>query len=219
MLAQLFQTMPIPENQISGTYSIRLVILSYLVATAASYVALDVTNRMKDISISKFESILWLIGGSLAMGAGIWSMHFIGMLAFIMPMPMLYDPTLTGLSIGVAIIASGLAFSLLRSRNIKLPYLIVGGVVMGIAIAAMHYTGMAAMTISMNIYYLPDIFVLSILIAIFASEAALYLAIKSTQPDIKNRFLLKIISALIMGAAICGMHYTGMAAAIFTPLD
>ena len=88
---------------------------------------------------------------------------------------------------------------------------------MGFAIAAMHYTGMAAMTISMNIHYLPGRFTLSILIAIFAAEAALYLAIKSTQVD-KHRFLLKAISALIMGAAICGMHYTGMAAAIFTPL-
>ena len=111
MFAQFFQTIPIPENHITGTYSIRLVVLSYLVAIAASYVALDVTHRMRDVSISKFESSLWLIGGSLAMGAGIWSMHFIGMLAFIMPMPMLYDPTLTALSIVVAIIASGLAFS------------------------------------------------------------------------------------------------------------
>ena len=218
MFAESFQTLPIPQDQITGTYSLRLVILSYLVATAASYVALDVTYRMKDVSISKFESFLWLIGGSLAMGAGIWSMHFIGMLAFIMPMPMLYDPALTALSVVVAIIASGLALSLLRPKNIKLPYLILGGVVMGIAIAAMHYTGMAAMSISMKIRYLPNIFILSILIAIFASEAALYLAIKSTQVDVKNRFLLKIASALIMGAAICGMHYTGMAAAIFTPL-
>ncbi|MCL9683503.1 MHYT domain-containing protein [Legionella maioricensis] len=219
MFAQFFQTLPIPQDQLTGTYSIRLVVLSFLVATAASYVALDVTYRMRDVSISKFESFLWLIGGSLAMGAGIWSMHFIGMLAFIMPMPMLYDPTLTGLSIVVAIIASGLALSLLRPKNIKLLYLILGGIVMGFAIAAMHYTGMAAMSISMNIHYLPNVFILSILIAIFASEAALYLAIKSTQADIKNRFLLKIISALIMGAAICGMHYTGMAAAIFTPLS
>ena len=117
MFSQLFQTLPIPDNHLSGTYSIRLVILSYLVATAASYVALDVTNRMKDISISKFESILWFIGGSIAMGAGIWSMHFIGMLAFIMPMPMLYDPALTALSIVVAIIASGLAFSLLEQKH------------------------------------------------------------------------------------------------------
>ena len=219
MFSQFFQTLPIPEDHITGTYSLRLVILSYLIAIAASYVALDVTSRIKDVSISKYESYIWQIGGSLAMGLGIWSMHFIGMLAFIMPMPMLYDPTLTGVSIVVAVIASMLAFSLLRSRTIKFSYLILGGGMLGFAIAAMHYTGMAAMAISMKIHYLPGLFTLSILIAIFASEAALYLAIKSSQSSPNNRLLLKIISSLIMGAAICGMHYTGMAAAVFTPLD
>lgn len=219
MFNNFFQTLPIPPDQVTGTYSSRLVILSFMVAIAASYVALDITNRMRDVSISKLESTIWLIGGSFAMGAGIWSMHFIGMLAFIMPMPMRYDPKLTTLSIIVAIIASGLAFSLLRSRNIKLPFLILGGVILGLAIAAMHYTGMAAMTISMRIHYLPSIFALSIIIAIVASEAALYLAIKGTQVNPEHRFLLKIVSACIMGLAICGMHYTGMMAAIFTPLS
>ena len=174
---------------------------------------------MNDVNISKFENFLWFIGGSIAMGAGIWSMHFIGMLAFIMPMPMLYDPTLTTISIVVAVIASGIAFSLLRAKTIHRTELILGGIVLGCAIAAMHYTGMAAMKISMRIHYLPNIFILSILIAIFASEAALYLAIKGTQPNIKHPFVLKFISALVMGAAICGMHYTGMAAAVFTHLE
>lgn len=219
MLEQFFQTLPLPANHINGTYSIRLVILSYLVATIASYVALDISHRMKDSTVGKLEHLLWFVGGSIAMGAGIWSMHFIGMLAFIMPMPMLYDLNLTIASIIVAIIASGLAFSLLRSKTISRTQLILGGVVLGFAIAAMHYTGMAAMTISMHIRYLPSIFILSILIAIFASEAALYLATKGAEPSIKHPFALKLVSALVMGAAICGMHYMGMAAAVFTPLD
>lgn len=218
MLSQFFQTYPLPMDQMSGTYNTGLVILSYIVAVIASYVALDITNRIKDVSESKISSYLWLVGGSFAMGAGIWSMHFIGMLAFEMPMAMLYDPTLTGVSILVAILASSVAFALLRLKNLKLIYFILGGVVLGFAIAAMHYTGMAAMTVSMNIRYLPGIFALSILIAILASEAALYLALKSVQTDLKHRTLLKVISAFIMGAAICGMHYTGMAAAVFTPL-
>jgi NO-binding membrane sensor protein with MHYT domain len=217
MLSQFFQTLPLPTNQLYGTYSIRLVILSFLVATAASYVALDVTNRMKDVSISKTGSYIWLIGGSFAMGAGIWSMHFIGMLAFIMPMPMIHDPFYTGLSMVLAVIASGLAFALLRPKTIKLSYLISGGIILGFAIATMHYTGMAAM-MDMKIRYLPSIFTLSIIVAVVASEAALYLALKSSQPTQKHRVTLKLFSALIMGAAICGMHYTGMAAAIFTPL-
>lgn len=216
MLTQFFQTLPLPRNEVFGSYDMHLVTLSYLVATAASYVALDVAQRMRDVSVSKIESYFWLLGGSLAMGAGIWSMHFIGMLAFIMPMPMLYEAKFTLLSIVVAVFASGIAFALLR-QTIKPLYLVLGGIILGFAIAAMHYTGMEAMRISMNIRYLPNIFALSILIAIVASEAALYLAIKGTRAS-THRFLLKISSALIMGAAICGMHYTGMAAAVFTPL-
>lgn len=212
-----FQTAP--PDQLTGTYNTQLVILSYIVATGASYVALDITNRMRDVYMSRLSSFLWLLGGSFAMGAGIWSMHFIGMLAFIMPMPMAYDPLLTAFSMIIAIIASGIAFSLLSSKTIKFPFLILGGVFLGFSIAAMHYVGMAAMEISMNIYYLPGLFLLSILIAVVASEVALYLALlSSSKREIKARELLKVGSALIMGAAICGMHYTGMAAAIFTPL-
>lgn len=218
MLVDYFQLTPIPANYMTGTYNISLVILSYVVATAASYVALDITGRMRDMGISRFTSYLWLIGGSLAMGTGIWSMHFIGMLAFVMSMPMAYDPTLTGLSMVIAIIASGIAFSLLKSRTIKTVYLILGGVLLGFSIASMHYVGMEAMRISMQIHYLPGLFILSIIIAIVASEAALYLALKSNEDVVQKPFLLKTCSALVMGLAICGMHYTGMAAAIFTPL-
>lgn len=218
MFTNFFQTYPVPTDHISASYNFRLVILSYLVATAASYVALDVTNRMKNIGISVLDSYLWLIGGSITMGAGIWSGHFIGMLAMIMPIPILYDPVLTGLSIAVAIMASGLAFALLRSTTIRPLYFMLGGILLGLAIAAMHYTGMTAIMISMRIRYRPDLLAASILIAIGASELALYLAIKSTQTDSKYRFPLKISSAFVMGAGICGMHYTGMAAAVFTPL-
>lgn len=218
MFDHFFQTFPLPANQITGSYSIALVILSYLIGSVSSYVALDITGRMRDVSVTRFTSYMWLIGGSFAMGAGIWSMHFIGMLAFIMPVPMEYDLFQTGLSMLVAIGAAGLAFSLLRSRTITLSALIAGGIILGFAIAAMHYIGMGAMKGHMGIRYIPGIFLLSIFIAIAASEAALYLAIKSSQPNVRNRFLLKIVSALIMGTAICGMHYTGMAATVFTPL-
>ena len=89
---------------------------------------------------------------------------------------------------------------------------------LGFAIAAMHYTGMTAMADDVDIHYLPGLFFLSILIAVVASEAALYLALKSAEVVRQQRLQLKIISALVMGAAICGMHYTGMYAAVFTPL-
>ncbi len=215
MLEQIFQLGPIPSNSMSGVYDPSLVILSYLVATFASYIALDITGRLRDIRNTPLSVTLWIVGGAFAMGAGIWSMHFIGMLAFKMNMPMSYDPKLTILSMMVAIAASGFALFLLKPRVINVFRMMLGGVILGLAISAMHYTGMAAMT-NMTIHYLPGIFTLSIIIGILASEAALYLAIKSTQVIPKMRFRLKFVSAFVMGAAICGMHYTGIAAAIFT---
>ncbi|EKD71844.1 MAG: sensory box histidine kinase/response regulator [uncultured bacterium] len=217
MLENFFQLAQIPIDHISGTYDIRLVILSYLVATFASYIALDITGRLRDVSNTELNITLWLCGGALAMGAGIWSMHFIGMLAFKMNMPMIYDPYFTVLSMLVAIAASGFALYVLKSKIITGKKIILSGVILGLAIAAMHYTGMAAMEINMSIHYLPGLFFLSIFIAILASEAALWLALKSTQVIPRMQFRLKFVSAFIMGAAICGMHYTGMAAAVFTP--
>ncbi|WP_131782462.1 MHYT domain-containing protein [Legionella gresilensis] len=217
MLTDFFQLSSIPDNQIQGIYSLPLVILSYLVAVGASYVALDIANRVRDIGASFTNKIWWILGGAFAMGAGIWSMHFIGMLAFIMPMPMAYDPFLTGLSMIIAIIASGIAFLLLQNKKVKINALALGGIILGFSIASMHYVGMSAM-LGMGIRYLPGLFFLSIIVAIIASEAALYLAIKSSQlSTTKAKVRLKIISALVMGAAICGMHYIGMEAAIFTP--
>ncbi len=218
MLANFFQLGPIPANEMIGNYNINLVILSYVVATFASYIALDLTNRLRDVNNTQLSSLLWLCGGAFAMGAGIWSMHFIGMLAFTMPgMSMMFEIGWTLVSLVVAILASGFALFLLKTKKIDVLHLVLGGIVFGIAIASMHYIGMHAMQNMVDIHYLPSIFFLSILIAIIASEAALYLALKSSQVISSMRFKLKFISAFIMGAAICGMHYTGMAAAVFTP--
>jgi len=217
MLSDFFQFSSIPTNTLSGTYDFRLVLLSYFVATMASYIALDMAGRLRDIDNTKLSSTLWLLGGSLAMGAGIWSMHFIGMLAFQMQEPMSYDLGRTILSMIVAILASGFALFLLKSRIIHVIQLMLGGIILGLAIATMHYIGMSAM--NMIIHYEPTIFLLSIVIAILASEAALWLCIKSNQGNLRIRIRLKLLSAFVMGAAICGMHYTGMAAAIFTPIN
>jgi len=217
MLSNFFQIGPVPVDHLTGTYDWRLVFLSYLVATMASYIALDITGRLHDLDNTKLTSTLWLLGGAFAMGAGIWSMHFIGMLAFKMVMPTSYDLRLTMLSMIVAILASGFALTLLRPHIIRFGNMALGGIVLGLAIASMHYIGMAAM--NMKIHYIPNIFFLSIAIAIIASEAALWLALNSNKGPLRIRIRLKIASALIMGAAICGMHYTGMASAIFTPSD
>lgn len=217
MLADFFQLSSIPANQMLGSYDLRLVLLSYCVATFASYIALDIAGRLRDIGNSTASCLLWILGGAFAMGAGIWSMHFIGMLAFTIPgMDMIYNPYWTGASMLVAITASAFALYLLKEQAINVTRLGIGGVILGLGIASMHYVGMAAMSESMIIHYMPGLFVASIIIAIVSSEAALWLALKSNQVIHRLRVRLKIVSALIMGAAICGMHYTGMAAAVFT---
>lgn len=212
-----FQTGPIPANIMTGSYNLGLVALSYVIAVFASYVALDLAGRIRAETNFK-QMIYWLIGGAFAMGAGIWSMHFIGMLAFIMPMPMSYDFFWTGLSLLVAVIASAFALYLLRSKHFSTRSMLWGGIILGLAIVSMHYLGMEGMTDHVQIRYLPGLFFLSILIAIIASEAALWLANRSMMFTSKLQLPFKIGSALVMGAAICGMHYTGMAAAVFTPL-
>ena len=219
MFADFFQTAAIPANYLTGTYDIRLVILSFMVAVAASYIALDLTGRLRDINNTRTSKLLWLFCGSIAMGSGIWTMHFIGMLSFTIPgLTLQYDAFWTGISLLVAIVASGFALYLLQAPRIRVEHYVAGGVILGFAIASMHYTGMEALLISLDFRYLPSLFFLSILIAIVASEAALWFALKSNQVVLRLRTRIKIVSAIIMGTAICGMHYTGMAASIFTPL-
>ena len=215
-LSSWFQLGAIPTDAISGKYNLVLVGVSYLVAVLASYVALNLVGRLR-AEHNKQAKIYWLIGGAFTMGAGIWSMHFIGMLAFVMPMPMEYDLDWTIASLLMAILASGLALYILQKENYSISQLALGGVIIGIAISTMHYMGMEGMESHTRIHYLPGLFVLSIVIGVSAAEAALYLALQSNQGSSNRQFNLKIISALIMGVAICGMHYTGMAAAVFTP--
>lgn len=219
MYTDFFQLNALPPNQLLGIYDPKLVVLSFFVAMMASYVALDLTGRLRDRSNTKKEVRLWLLGGAIAMGSGIWSMHFIGMLSFTIPGLVLeYDLLWTILSLFVAILASCFALFLLKKSIINIVHLLAGGFILGLAIASMHYTGMAAMLISLNIAYLPSLFLLSLLVAILASLAAIWFALKSNTVILKLRNRIKALSAITMGFAICGMHYTGMAASVFTPL-
>lgn len=219
LLAEFFQIGPLPLNQMYGSYDPRLVVLSYLVAMFASFIALDIAGRLRDVSNTEAANLFWIVGGAIAMGSGIWTMHFVGMLSFSMPeMTMHYDIYWTGLSLLVAVFASGFALFLLKAREVNVKRLVVGGVILGLGIASMHYAGMQAMKIEMNVHYTIGLFILSIIIAITASEVALWLALKTNQVVLKYRTRLKLISAAIMGVAICGMHYTGMMATVFTPI-
>ncbi len=156
----------------------------------------------------------WLIGGAVAMGIGIWSMHFVGMLAFRLPIDLGYDPWITFLSLLIAVAVSGFALWIVSRPELPLRRLFNSALAMGLGIAAMHYTGMAAMLMNPGIRYDPWWFAASIFIAVAASGAALWIAfrLRKNTPHVK---FARAGAAVVMGIAIVGMHYSGMAAANF----
>lgn len=198
---------------LTGTYNGWLVVASLFVAMFASYTALDMAGRIA-ASQTRLASSLWLGGGSFAMGLGIWSMHFIGMLAYKLPVPMGYDIRITSLSLLIAIASSGFALWLVSQNELSWRRHGAGAVLMGSGVATMHYTGMTAMRMSPQIQYTPSLFILSILIAISASGVALWIAFHLRLHSAHVR-LLRTGAAIVMGIAIAGMHYTAMAAARF----
>ena len=198
-----------------GAYDLKLVALSVAVAALASYTALDLAERVS--ATEGRRSQIWLIGGALSMGTGIWSMHFIGMLAFSLPIRTAYDDLITTLSWLIAIVVSGIALYVVRRPAMTGGNLSAGAALMGIGIVSMHYTGMFAMRMSPPIQYDPLLFMASVIIAIAASLAALWIAFTLRKKSSGAAVLAKTGSAFVMGLAIAGMHYTGMAAARFAP--
>ncbi|MFA7276073.1 MAG: MHYT domain-containing protein [Pseudobdellovibrionaceae bacterium] len=205
-----------PFNAEKGDYQFPLVLLSYLVASFASFTALSLAQQLANTSTTREKQFLWW-GGAFAMGAGIWSMHFIGMLSYKMDMLISYNPYITVLSMIIAI-----AFSYGVLRIVTLPslgyrHIFGSGTLLGIGICSMHYTGMAAMEMDGDLRYTPYLFLLSVFVAMAASAAALWMAFNLARTNSQHHYLFHIAAALIMGAATCGMHYTGMAASIFIP--
>jgi len=137
-----------------GGYDSLLIVLSIAVAIIASYVALDLASRVA-ASLGSKAARYWLIGGAISMGTGIWSMHFIGMLAFRLPIPMSYHIPTTLLSLLIAVLVSGFALYTVSHGTLSIPRLLGAGLLMGMGIAAMHYTGMAAMQMQPPIGYDP----------------------------------------------------------------
>src|SRR5580704_15891771 len=201
-----------PFAAISGSYDYRLVTLSVLIAMLASYAALDLAAR---VTASRGRlRFVWLWGGAAAMGTGIWSMHYIGMLAFSLPMPVLYDWPTVLLSLLAAVLTSAIALFIVSRQRMGSLAATVGSVIMGAGIATMHYTGMAAMRLPAMCHYSSALVSLSVVLAIAISLVALWLTFR-LRDDVKGKWLPKIASAALMGAAIPVMHYTGMAAAGF----
>ncbi|MBV8062288.1 MAG: diguanylate cyclase [Nevskia sp.] len=197
----------------NGTYDLALVFASYCVAVFASYAALDLGAR-----IAMFDGLrerAWLFAGAVTMGTGIWSMHFVGMRSFSLPVTMSYDLGLTVLSWIAAAGVSLLALYIVSRNTLTLASLGGGALAMGVGICIMHYTGMWALRMKPGIGYDPLLFAASVVIAVAASAAALFIGFSLRRLPENRVMPARIAAALVMGVAICGMHYTGMAAARF----
>ncbi len=197
-----------------GSYNYALVALSVLIAIFASYAALDLAGRVT--ATSGWTRAIWLLGGAGAMGTGIWSMHYIGMLAFILPIPVAYHWPTVLLSLLAAILASVVALGVVSRQKMGASRAVAGSVLMGAGIASMHYIGMAAMRLPAVCQFNPSLVVMSVVFAVLISFAALWIAFhfRDEKTGIGRE---KLAGAVVMGAAIPVMHYTGMAAASFTP--
>jgi PAS domain S-box-containing protein len=197
-----------------GSYNYALVALSVFIAMFASYAALDLASRVT--AAGGWTRALWLLGGAGAMGTGIWSMHYIGMLAFILPIPVAYHWPTVLLSLFAAILASVIALFVVSRPKMGASRAVAGSLLMGAGIASMHYIGMTAMRLPAICQFNSFLVVLSVVFAILISLAALWISFhfRDEKTGIGRE---KLAGAVVMGAAIPIMHYTGMAAASFTP--
>jgi two-component system sensor histidine kinase/response regulator len=198
---------------LAGSYDPLVVALSAVIAVAASYAALDLAGRVAAGKGWSFAT--WLTCGSLAMGVGIWSMHFTGMLAFSLPVPMTYYWPTVVLSYAVAVVAAALALYVASRNQMSSARAVGSGVVMGCGITALHYMCMMAMRMAADYHFDFLLVALSVVLAIAFSYSALRLAFhfRDAKEEVAWR---KLCGACVMGTAICAMHYTGMTATSFT---
>jgi PAS domain S-box-containing protein len=192
-------------------YDPALVALSIAIAVFASYTALDLGDRVRGAG-PKMRGA-WIAAAALAMGGGIWAMHFVGMLAFEMGMPAAYDLGTTLASLLIAVGATGAAFAWVSRTGAGPRDVLVSGLLMGLGVAGMHYTGMAAMRMQGSLAYSLPVVATSVVLAAVAATAALWLTFR------QNSVWQKLAAAAVMGLAVAGMHYTGMSAATITAED
>ncbi|HZQ01469.1 MAG TPA: MHYT domain-containing protein [Reyranella sp.] len=200
-----------PSQALPETYSLTLVVLSYLVASLGGYAFLQFARRIAELQGGRGR-YAWMAGGALAMGAGIWAMHFIGMLAFVLPIPVSYEAGLTALSMVPAILGAAVALHVVARPVVSTTRLLIGGTLMGAGIGAMHYTGMSAVELNAMVRYDPGLFVASIVVAVLLSVAALqvrhWLSLLGSRGIGRAR---DVVGAMILGLAVTAMHYTAMA--------
>ncbi|MEO7578340.1 MAG: MHYT domain-containing protein, partial [Massilia sp.] len=211
-LRALFAPPADPSLLTYGTFDPLLVAMSVLVAIFASGMGLQLAGQADDNP--RLRPVV-LLTGSIALGSGVWAMHFIGMQAFRLCTEVDYDPATTILSMLPSVLASYIALSLIARPHLSRWQLLVGGVLVGAGIGAMHYAGMSGMQMRLALHYDPLMFGLSIVVAVVLATLALWIrfGLRSLRRLSPNQALA--IAAVVMGCAIAGMHYTGMAAARF----
>jgi PAS domain S-box-containing protein len=206
-----------PATAYPGTYNLGLFVTSVAIAILAAFVALSISGRIA-AATTRWARYAWASAGAISMGGGIWSMHFVGMLAFSLPCGITYDPLGTVLSMIPGMLASGIALSAIsKPREPGLSRLSVSAVLIGAGIGAMHYSGMAAMQPEALLRYNPGLVAISIVVAVVLAFVSLSIRFQFRRPQ-SPRLAANIIAASVMGCAVAGMHYSAMQASIFFPL-
>ncbi len=211
----LFQY-PVDSLLIYGVFKPWLVVLSISIAILASFMAMNVASQAKHIR-STFWRQFMLVVGSITLGGGVWSMHFIGMLAFDLCMPINYGVQLTLISVLPSIFSSWITLNIITREKVSKCQFIIGGVLVGLGIGTMHYIGMAAMEVSALLRYDLTMFGLSIIVAAVLAILSLwvYTRLRTGRFSYLGSTKISMLASVFMGFAIAGMHYTGMAAARF----
>jgi PAS domain S-box-containing protein len=199
-----------------GSHNATLVAFSILIAVLASYSALALSARV-NAARGRFR-VAWLAGGSVGLGIGVWSMHFVGLLSVRLPVAISYAVPLWLLSLIIAIGASLLALWVTSRPAVPVSARVAAGVLLGLAVAGMHYVGMAAMRIPGSIRYDPARVILSIVVAVAAGCGIIWLFMRLRGEETARGQRERIAAAVAMGGALAAIHYTGMSAAHFTPL-
>ena len=208
----------VAESVLHSTYSIPLVILSIFIAIISSFSAFGAADRINKSS-KQIYKLIWTVFGATALGFGIWSMHFIGMLALKLPLPVVYDFKITVISVVPAVIASSVVLWMMAKPNYSRANLLLDGLLLGAGIGLMHHTGMMAMRMNATMHHDPFLFYLSLVGAVVMATIALKIKRQAVVQQ-QYQFISKrqIISAVFMGLATSSMHYTAMLAVTFTPI-
>jgi signal transduction histidine kinase len=198
----------------AASYNYFLVILSIFIAMSAAYAALDLAPR---ITVARgWVRLAWLTCGAFAVGIGFWSMHFTGMLAFSLPVPVDYDWPTVLLSLTAGVFAAGFSLFVLSQETMGRIQIVALGILVGAALITIHNIGMRAMRMAAEYRYDFRLASVTVMLAVFVSVTGLWLGFRF-RDEINDRAWRKIAGALVAGAAISSVHYSAMAAATFSP--